>query len=51
MKKPKIYIEQIRMPNGATRIEVSTQREYNLKYERNTWWAKTKELLRRKGIL
>jgi hypothetical protein len=51
MRKPRIYIEQIPMPNGATRIEVSTQREYNLKYERNTWWAKTKDYLKKNGIL
>jgi hypothetical protein len=51
MKKPKIYIEQVKMPNGATRIEVSNQREYDLKHQRNAWWDRAKQHLKKNGIL
>jgi hypothetical protein len=51
MRKTNLYIEERKMPDGAIRIEVSTQAEYNLKYESNTWWAKTKDYLKKNGII
>ena len=49
MKKLKTSIYTGLIPlNGAIRVEVLTQKEYNEKYEHNVWWNKVRDYLKNK---
>ena len=49
MKKLKTNIYTGLIPlNGAIRVEVLTQREYNEKYEHNVWWSRVRDYLKKK---
>lgn len=47
--KTNVYTKLVPL-NGAVRVEVLTQREYNENYEHNVWWSRVRDYLNKKLV-